>query len=72
MYGCGLLTSYLFLFIAFYIRVYAKGKAASAAKRKASAAAVSNGTNEKTAVSNGKKSEPTPVKAAKKSSSKKI
>ncbi|KAK7203274.1 GNS1/SUR4 family-domain-containing protein [Myxozyma melibiosi] len=74
IYGCGLLTSYLFLFIAFYIRVYAKGKARSAAKRKAAAAAAAAGASEKKSVTNGKEAEAasTPVKAAKKSSSKKI
>uniref|UniRef100_A0A060T138 Elongation of fatty acids protein n=1 Tax=Blastobotrys adeninivorans TaxID=409370 RepID=A0A060T138_BLAAD len=38
IYGCALLTSYLFLFIAFYIRVYTKAKA-KGRKRAASAAA---------------------------------
>lgn len=42
IYGCGLLTSYLFLFIAFYIRVYTKNRSKKAASKAAKVASSKN------------------------------
>ncbi|KAK9458591.1 GNS1/SUR4 family-domain-containing protein [Lipomyces oligophaga] len=64
-YGCAILTSYLFLFIAFYINVYIKGKKSKAAKSKTLKSAITpvkSSENGKTA--------PAPAPAAKKHSKK--
>ena len=55
IYGCGLLTSYLFLFIAFYIRVYKKSASKADAKKAAAAvaAASAEAKGSSTAVSGG-------------------
>lgn len=43
LFGCGLLTSYLLLFINFYIQTYMKAKAKKAKKGIANGSAVPNG-----------------------------
>jgi len=53
LFGCGLLTSYLLLFINFYVQTYMKSKAKKGKNGAANGSAVSNGKANGHAVTNG-------------------